>query len=64
MRLGLLIYGSLDNISGGFLYDRRLVQHLRRGGDRVEIISLPWRGYGRGLLGQGSGSPSLRSHAR
>lgn len=45
MRLGLLIYGSLDNLSGGYLYDRKLVEHLQSQGDRVEIISLPWRSY-------------------
>ena len=50
MRLGLLIYGSLDLVSGGFIYDRHLVDNLRRQGDRVEVISLPWRSYARGLL--------------
>jgi glycosyltransferase involved in cell wall biosynthesis len=45
MRVGLLIYGSLETISGGYLYDRRLVGYLRRQGDQVEIISLPWRNY-------------------
>lgn len=45
MRIGLLIYGSLDARSGGFDYDRRLVEHLRRCGDDVRIISLPWRSY-------------------
>jgi glycosyltransferase involved in cell wall biosynthesis len=45
MQVGLLIYGSLDTISGGYLYDRKLVEHLRRQGDGVEIISLPWRDY-------------------
>jgi glycosyltransferase involved in cell wall biosynthesis len=45
MRVGLLIYGSLDACSGGFEYDRRLVEHLRRSGDDVEVISLPWRSY-------------------
>ena len=45
MRLGLLIYGSLDTLSGGYLYDRKLVEHLRRAGDSVEIISIPWRSY-------------------
>lgn len=45
MRLALVIYGSLDTLSGGYLYDRRLVEHLRRAGDTVEIISLPWRSY-------------------
>ena len=45
MRIGLLIYGSLDTLSGGYLYDRKLVEHLRRAGDSVEIISIPWRSY-------------------
>jgi glycosyltransferase involved in cell wall biosynthesis len=45
MRVGLLIYGDLDHVSGGYLYDRKLVEQLRRKGDRVEIISLPWRRY-------------------
>ena len=45
MYVGLLIYGSLETISGGYLYDRKLVEHLRRQGDRVEIVSLPWRSY-------------------
>ena len=49
MRIGLVIYGSLDTVSGGYLYDRRLVAYLRRQGDTVEIISLPWRHYGRHL---------------
>jgi len=50
MRLGLIIYNSLDTLSGGYLYDRQLVAHLRRQGDHVEIISLPWRSYARHLL--------------
>ncbi|MBN1668266.1 MAG: glycosyltransferase family 4 protein [Anaerolineales bacterium] len=45
MRVGLLIYGSLETRSGGYLYDRYLVEHLRSHGDRVEIVSLPWRNY-------------------
>ncbi|HMT20291.1 MAG TPA: glycosyltransferase family 4 protein [Promineifilum sp.] len=49
MRVGLVIYGSLDTVSGGYLYDRRLVEALRRAGDEVEIISLPWRSYARHL---------------
>ena len=49
MRVGLLIYGSLDIVTGGFLYDRLLVDYLRRQGDEVEVISLPWRTYGRHL---------------
>ncbi|HXH11974.1 MAG TPA: glycosyltransferase family 4 protein [Alphaproteobacteria bacterium] len=45
MRLGLVIYGSLDTLTGGYLYDRMVVEHLRRHGDEVEVISLPWRTY-------------------
>ncbi len=45
MKIGLLIYGSLDTMSGGYLYDRKLVEYLREQGDTVEIISLPWRNY-------------------
>ena len=50
MHVGLLIYGSLTTISGGFIYDRNLVRYLREAGDRVEVISLPWRRYGFSLL--------------
>lgn len=45
MRIGLIIYGSLDTLSGGYLYDRKLVEYLRGQGDSVEVISLPWRNY-------------------
>ena len=46
MKIGLVIYGSLDTVSGGYLYDRKLVEYLRAQGDMVETISLPWRNYG------------------
>lgn len=45
MKIGLVIYGSIDTLSGGYMYDRLLVEHLRAQGDTVEIISLPWRNY-------------------
>ncbi|MEP6896548.1 MAG: glycosyltransferase family 4 protein [Chloroflexota bacterium] len=45
MKIGFVIYGSLDTVSGGYLYDRKLVEYLRAQGDTVEIISLPWRNY-------------------
>jgi len=50
LRIGLVIYGSLDSLSGGYLYDRKLVEHLEASGDRVEVISLPWRTYGSHLF--------------
>src|SRR5436190_8556387 len=50
MHIGLVIYGLLDTISGGYLYDRKLVEYLRAQGDTVEIISLPWRNYAAHLM--------------
>jgi glycosyltransferase involved in cell wall biosynthesis len=41
MRVGLLIYGSLEMLSGGYIYDRKLAEHLKKQGDSVEVISLP-----------------------
>lgn len=45
MRVGLIIYGSLETISGGYLYDRCLVNHLKSQGDEVRIYSLSRRRY-------------------
>ena len=45
MKIGLIIYGSLKTISGGYLYDRKLVELLKKRGDQIEIISLPRRNY-------------------
>jgi glycosyltransferase involved in cell wall biosynthesis len=58
MRVGLLVYGSLETLSGGYLYDRRLVEYLQQQGDQVEVIGLPWRGYLRAL--GDNFSPGLR----
>jgi glycosyltransferase involved in cell wall biosynthesis len=54
VRLGLIIYGSLETLTGGYLYDRLVVEQLRRQGDEVEIISLPWRTYARHLIDNAS----------
>ncbi len=45
MKIGFVIYGSLNTLSGGYMYDRMLVEYLRAQGDTVEIISIPWRNY-------------------
>ena len=50
MRVGLTLYGSLEERSGGFRYDRKLVEGLRAAGDTVDLIELPWRSYPRGIL--------------
>ncbi len=54
MKIGLIIYGSLDTVSGGYLYDRKRVGYLRSRGDEVRVISIPpgsyfqhlWNGLG------------------
>ena len=50
MRFCLMIYGCLDTLTGGFLYDKYLVKHLRNRGHTVDILSLPWRRYSGQLL--------------
>ncbi len=45
MRVGLVVYGSLEVVSGGNLYDRILVESLRRSGHEVEVVSIPLRSY-------------------
>ncbi|MBK8988413.1 MAG: glycosyltransferase family 4 protein [Chloroflexi bacterium] len=62
MRIGLLIYGRLETLSGGYLYDRQLVELLQRHGDEVEIISLKPSSYGRHLIHNLDGA--LFSHLR
>ncbi|OYR58014.1 glycosyltransferase family 4 protein [Halorubrum halodurans] len=48
--VGIVVYGDLDVRSGGFLYDRRLADHLADRGWTVEVVSLPERSYRRSLL--------------
>ena len=50
MRIALVLYGRLETLTGGFLYDRYLVESLQRRGHRVAVIDLPWRRYGECLL--------------
>ena len=58
MRVGFVVYGSLNQTSGGFRYDRKLVEYLRKKGDTVEVISLPWRDDWRNVIA--GVSPRLR----
>jgi glycosyltransferase involved in cell wall biosynthesis len=50
LNIGLIIYGSLEIVTGGFLYDSKLVHYLRSMGDSVGVFSLPWRNYPSHLL--------------
>ena len=49
MRIAFVVYGGLDQVSGGFLYDRQVVRGLRDFGHTVEVVALPWWDYGRAL---------------
>ncbi|MGB8424895.1 MAG: glycosyltransferase family 4 protein [Desulfobacterales bacterium] len=50
MRVGLVISGNLQTLTGGTLYDRILVDDLRRRGHRVTLFPLPTgQGYARQL---------------
>ncbi len=49
MRVGLVIYGSLDTVSGGYLYDRKLVERLVCLGESVSVYSLAYRDYAKHL---------------
>ncbi len=45
MRVGLVIYEDLDRMSGGYLYDRKLVEHLEERGDDVIVFRQSERAY-------------------
>lgn len=50
LHIGLIIYGNLDTVSGGYLYDRKLVEGLRQRGIGVEVVSIARHNYGTALL--------------
>ena len=45
MKIGLVIYGRLDTLTGGYLYDRQMVAALENKGHRVAVVSLPAGAY-------------------
>ena len=49
MRIGLVIDGSLDTLTGGYLYDRIVAEGLVRLGHELEVVSLPGGPYLRRL---------------
>lgn len=40
LRIAWVVYGSLDQVSGGYIYDRLVVEQLRALGDTVSVVSL------------------------
>lgn len=41
MKIGLVIYDDIKLVSGGYLYDKKLVEYLNKKGENIEIISIP-----------------------
>jgi glycosyltransferase involved in cell wall biosynthesis len=62
MRVGLIISGSLETLSGNHLYARQLIEHLRSSGDSVEVFALPRAGYARQL--SGNFTPGLKQRVQ
>ncbi len=58
VRVGLVVYGSLEVVSGGNLYDRTLFDHLKASGHEVDVVSIPQRSYALALAQ--NFSPGLR----
>jgi glycosyltransferase involved in cell wall biosynthesis len=50
MNIGLVLFGNINTVSGGFLYDQKVRDFLLAAGDSVETISLPWVNYSRGII--------------
>ena len=46
MRIAWVVDGRLDQVSGGYLYDRLVIDHLKRHGVDVDVVSLPTGSYG------------------
>lgn len=40
LRVAWIVYGALDQVSGGYIYDRLVVEHLVQLGDAVTVFSL------------------------
>jgi glycosyltransferase involved in cell wall biosynthesis len=40
LRVAWVIYGSIDQVTGGYIYDRLVVEQLRELGDSVDVISI------------------------
>ena len=45
MRVGLVIYGEIETLTGGYLYDSFLASQLRKRGHDVEVLSLGLKSY-------------------
>jgi len=41
MRVAKVIIGDIDSITGGYLYEKKLVEYLRQQGHQADIVSIP-----------------------
>lgn len=46
MHAGIIVYDNIDRQSGGYLYDRKLVESLRTNGHQVTVYTQRQRAYG------------------
>jgi glycosyltransferase involved in cell wall biosynthesis len=42
MKIGLMVYEPLRDQSGGYLYDRKIIEHLQDGGNELFIYTFPF----------------------
>lgn len=40
LRIAWVVYGPLEQVSGGYIYDRLVIEHLRELGDEITVLSL------------------------
>jgi glycosyltransferase involved in cell wall biosynthesis len=41
LKIAFIIYGDLDSITGGYIYDKYLVEYLKRSNHDIDVISFP-----------------------
>ena len=51
MRIAWLIYGKLAQLTGGYLYDARIIDGMRAAGDEVVVVGAPDLGLAGSLHG-------------
>ncbi|AUX24617.1 glycosyltransferase [Sorangium cellulosum] len=51
MRVAWIVYGALEQTTGGYIYDRLVIERLRAQGDVVEVVSLDPAPLSRALSG-------------
>jgi len=58
-RVVFVVLGRLDQLTGGYLYDRHIVEGLRNRGREVEVIELMPKAAGRAFASIADGTPTI-----